>query len=46
MWKPNYVTVDEAKEYLRIPTTDTAARAVMSRVARFWLSNCPPYSTK
>lgn len=24
MWKPNYVTVDEAKEYLRIPDTDTA----------------------
>lgn len=24
MWKPDYVTVDEAKEYLRIPDTDTA----------------------
>lgn len=24
MWKPDYVTVDEAKEYLRIPSTDTA----------------------
>lgn len=24
MWKPDYVTVDEAKEYLRIPATDTA----------------------
>lgn len=24
MWKPNYVTADEAKEYLRIPAADTA----------------------
>jgi hypothetical protein len=23
-WKPNYVTVEQAKEYLRIPETDTA----------------------
>ena len=27
-----------------MPTTDTADRAVMSRVASFWLWNCPPYS--
>ena len=29
-----------------IPTTDSAASTLISRVARFWLSNCPPYSTK
>ena len=29
-----------------MPTTDTAARTAISRVARCWLSNCPPYSTK